>query len=70
MTKEEYQALYMMYFEMETPALQQAVTDLYRRKFIHNDIEAYNTHRIAARVLLEREHTGESLVYHMKDFLR
>lgn len=70
MTRNEYHMLYALYCDMSTEELTQAVSKLYERKFEQHDITVYTEHRIAARVLLERNRTGEGLIYHMKDFLR
>lgn len=70
MTRSEYLVLHMTYVNMSTEELTQAVSKLYERKFEQHDITVYTEHRIAARVLLERNRTGEGLIYHMKDFLR
>lgn len=70
MTREEYLVLHRHYYYMSPERLTQAVADLYERKFEQHDITVYAEHRIAARILLERNRTGEGLIYHMKDFLR
>lgn len=70
MTRDEYVILHSKYYHMTDEELTQAVSKLYERKFEQHDITVYTEHRIAARVLLERNRTGEGLIYHMKDFLR
>lgn len=69
MTREEYIEKYFHYRKMSTKQLQQWVSDLYSRKFESNDITAYEEHRIAARVLVERERDGSGLLFHMKEFV-
>jgi hypothetical protein len=54
---------------MGTEQLRKMIGGLYSRKFESHDITAYEEHRIATRVLIERERDGSGLVFHMKKFV-
>ena len=69
MTKAEYFDLHDLYNRMSTKQLKQAIRQLYSRKFEQHDITAYEEHRVAARVLIERERDGQGLMFHMKKFV-
>lgn len=69
MTREQYLGKYFNYRNMSTKQLQQMVKELYSRKFESHDINAYEEHRIATRVLIERERDGSGLLFHMKKFV-
>lgn len=69
MTRDEYLGKYFNYRNMSTKQLQQMVKELYSRKFESHDITAYEEHRIATRVLIERERDGSGLLFHMKKFV-
>tara|TARA_R110000868_G_scaffold34853_5_gene125469 strand:- start:1084 stop:1308 length:225 start_codon:yes stop_codon:yes gene_type:complete len=68
MTKEEYQKLYFRYLRMDDIKLAKSLAELYHKRYAVGDIEIYTEHRIAARVQLERNRSGESLLFHMKEF--
>lgn len=70
MTKQEYANLYGKYYKMSLNYLRKEVSKLHDKKFIEQDPEVYNIHRIAARALLERERKDHSLIFHLKGFLR
>jgi len=69
MTREQYVSLYRTYHRMSTETLQKAIRSLYTRKFENNDIDVYEEHRIAARVLLDRSNDGKSLIYHLQNIV-
>lgn len=69
MTRAEYVELYGKYYRLDTDTLMRAVGRLWDLRD-RGDITVYNEHRIAARVLIERNRTGESLVFHLKNFLK
>ena len=69
MTREQYLGKYFNYRNMSTKQLQQMVKELYSRKFESHDITAYEEHRIATRVLIERDRDGSGLLFHMKKFV-
>ena len=69
MTREEYIHKYWDYFRMSTQQLKQRVSELYTRKFELHDLTAYDEHRVAARVLVERERDGDGLVFHLKNII-
>jgi len=69
MTKEQYLSKYHDYNGLSTNQLKRAVHGLYSKKFIDHDLGAYEEHRIAARVLIERERDGSGLLFHMKKFV-
>ena len=69
MTRNEYLGKYFNYQKMSTKQLQQMIKELYSRKFESHDITAYEEHRIATRVLIERERDGSGLLFHMKKFV-
>lgn len=69
MTRDEYLGKYFNYRKMSTQQLKKMVSDLYSRKFESHDITAYEEHRIATRVLIERERDGSGLLFHMKKFI-
>jgi hypothetical protein len=69
MTKDEYIGKYLNYRKMSTQQLKKMVKELYSRKFESHDITAYEEHRIATRVLIERERDGSGLLFHMKKFI-
>jgi len=69
MSKEEYLEKYYRYRRMSLTQLKNLMCELYSRKFEEHDITAYEEHRIAARVLVERERDGSGLLFHMKQFV-
>ena len=67
MTKEEYAKLYRKYSYMSDAKLDERLKELYQKRYIENDIDVFTEHRIAARVRLDRNRSGESLIFHMKE---
>ena len=67
MTKEEYQEMYYKYHDMDDGELNDNLKDLYDKRYIDGNTDVFTEHRIASRVRLERNRTGESLVFHMKE---
>ena len=67
MTKDEYQNLYFKYCDMSDEELVSSLTELYKKRYIDYNIDVFTEHRIAARVQLERNRSGSSLVFHMKE---
>ena len=67
MTKEEYQDIYYKYQDMSDDELDSCLSELYQKRYIENNIDVYTEHRIAARVRLERNRSGSSLIFHMKE---
>jgi hypothetical protein len=67
MTKEEYQSIYFKYLDMSDDQLEDSLKDLYQKRYIDHNIDVFTEHRIAARVRLERNRSGESLIFHMKE---
>ena len=71
MTKEEYKDSYFYYSRMPDNQLTDSIRQLYKRKFEQNDISAYEEHRIAARVLLDRNKpTSNGLIFHLNNFVK
>lgn len=68
MTREQYAKLYRKYSRMPDNVLNEQLTDLFNKRYINNDINVFEEHRIAARVRIERNRTGSSLVFHLKEF--
>tara|TARA_R110000868_G_scaffold147485_1_gene368982 strand:+ start:962 stop:1180 length:219 start_codon:yes stop_codon:yes gene_type:complete len=68
MTKDEYQELYYKYQDMCDNELDSNLKDLYSKRYMDGNIDVFTEHRIASRVRLERNRTGESLMFHMKEF--
>jgi len=67
MTKEEYQDLYYEYLDMPDDELASKLSELYKKRYIDNNIDVFTEHRIAARVQLERNRSGNTLIFHMKE---
>jgi hypothetical protein len=67
MTKEEYLKIYRKYSYMSNEKLEENLKDLYEKRYIEHNIDVFTEHRIAARVRLERNRSGESLIFHMKE---
>jgi len=67
MTKEEYQDLYYKYYDMPDDELSSKLSELYKKRYIDNNIDVFTEHRIAARVQLERNRSGNTLIFHMKE---
>lgn len=67
MTKEEYQELYYKYQDMSDEELDSNLSDLFSKRYIDGNVDVYTEHRIASRVRLERNRSGESLIFHMKE---
>lgn len=67
MTKEEYQDLYYKYQDMCDDELDDNLKELYNKRYIDGNIDVFTEHRIASRVRLERNRSGESLIFHMKE---
>jgi hypothetical protein len=68
MTKDDYQELYYKYQDMSDDELDDSLKDLYGKRYMDGNVDVFTEHRIAARVRLERNRSGESLVFHMKEF--
>ena len=69
MTKEEYQDLYYKYSEMDDEHLKKRLTELYKLRYEENNTDVFTEHRIAARVQLERNRDGGTLIFHMNKFV-
>ena len=54
---------------MSTEKLQEVLKELGRRRYEEYDTTCCTEHRIAARVYLEKTRKGESLVFHLQNFL-
>ena len=67
MTKEEYANLYYKYSYMNDDELDEKLRDLYQKRYIDHNIDVFTEHRVAARVRLDRNRSGESLIFHMKE---
>ena len=67
MTKEEYQDIYYIYYNMSDKELETSLSELYKKRFIDNNTDVFTEHRIAARVRLERNRSGDGLIFHMKE---
>lgn len=67
MTKEEYQDIYFKYKYMDDDELEESLKELYQKRYIDNNIDVFTEHRIAARVRLERNRSGDGLVFHLKE---
>ena len=67
MTKDEYQELYYKYQDMCDDELDDNLKELYNKRYIDGNIDVFTEHRIASRVRLERNRSGESLIFHMKE---
>jgi hypothetical protein len=67
MSKEEYQRIYFKYFNMSDEELSSNLSDLYKKRYLENNIDVFTEHRIAARVQLERSRSGNTLIFHMKE---
>ena len=67
MTKEEYQNIYYKYQYMDDGELEDNLKELYNKRYIDGNIDVFTEHRIASRVRLERNRSGESLIFHMKE---
>lgn len=67
MTKEEYQDIYLKYYNMSSEELSRNLSELYKKRYIDNNIDVFTEHRIAARVQLERNRSGDTLIFHMKE---
>ena len=69
MTREEYVSMYKKYNRLPTSKLEKCIGELYIKKFEDNDISVYEEHRIASRVLLDRNTDRTSLIYHLKNIV-
>ena len=67
MSKEEYLKIYRKYSYMSDERLEEKLRDLYQKRYIDHNTDVFTEHRIAARVRLERNRSGESLIFHMKE---
>lgn len=53
---------------MSDEELDSNLSDLFSKRYVDGNVDAFTEHRIAARVRIERNRSGESLVFHMKEF--
>ena len=67
MSKEEYLKIYRKYYNMSDERLEEKLKDLFSKRYIDGNIDVFTEHRIASRVILERNRSGESLIFHMKE---
>jgi hypothetical protein len=52
---------------MDDGELEDNLKDLFNKRYIDGNIDVFTEHRIASRVRLERNRSGESLIFHMKE---
>ena len=67
--KEFYLYCYTKFSRMGLKKLQETLGELGRRRYEENDIDCYTEHRVAARVYNERTRKGESLIFHLQNFM-
>lgn len=67
--KQYYVYCYVKFSRMGVEKLKQILGELGKRRYIENDIECYTEHRVAARVYLEKTRKGESLTFHLHNFM-
>lgn len=54
---------------MPIDKLKAMVGELFNIRYVDQDIEVDAYYRLASSVLLEREHRGQTLIFHLKNFL-
>jgi hypothetical protein len=67
--RDHYHYNYYKFSRMSTEKLQEKLQELGRRRYEEYDNTCCTEHRIAARVYLEKTRKGESLVFHLQNFL-
>ena len=68
MTSEKYHDLYSEYDSLDTAELQRVIATLHEKRFREYDLEAQAEHRIAVRVLLDRNKTGDEIIRIGREF--
>jgi len=54
---------------MPLSKLKELVGDLHKMVYEEHDTEVFSYHRLAASVLIDRTKTGETLIFHLKNFI-
>jgi hypothetical protein len=67
--RNNYYSHYFNFKRMPLQKLERVLGELWEKRYTDHDISCYNEHRIAARVYLERTKKGESLIFHLQNFL-
>lgn len=67
--RENYLTERRMLERMPVPTLQKLVGELHDIRYKDQDIEVDAYHRLAASVLIDRTNKGQTLIYHLKNFL-
>jgi hypothetical protein len=69
MTKEQYRERRRFYMRLPIRKLESTLEDLYNKRYFEYDIGLEADYRIASAAYVNRTKTGESLIYHLKNFL-
>lgn len=73
MTLQEERDFYLYHYArfraMSITKLEQVLGELWEKRYTEYDNSCVNEHRIAARAYLEKTRKGDSLVFHLKNYL-
>jgi hypothetical protein len=67
--RSSYHKHYHRFNEMGLEQLEQVLGDLGKKRYVDHDVECITEHRIAARVYIEKTRRGESLMFHLHNFM-
>lgn len=67
--KENYHKEKTLLERMPLESLQKLVGELHNIRYIDNDIEVDAYYRLASSVLIDRTRSGQSLIFHLKNYL-
>ena len=71
MTREkiDYIELRRKYNRMETPKLERAIANLFKKRYNDLDLDVQTEHRIASSVLVARTRTKTGTTFHMQNLV-
>ncbi len=70
MEKNEYKQKRRAYNKMTPEQLEKVLGDFYIRRYFNYEIELDNEYRLVSSVYLEKTRTGDSLIFHLKNYVK
>jgi len=68
--REEYLKRRVTFLKMPLKKLEELLGELHEKRYVQQDIEYESQHRMASSVYLQRTRVGDSLIFHLKEFVR
>lgn len=68
--KEKYAEACKKYKRMPIAKLQEELIELFSRRYIDQDLDSVELHRIASAIYNKRTRSGTGLIFHLSKFVR